>query len=214
MNQAKKIGKQSSEVADQTKLDILTAALDCFANDGFNSTSLRDIASKANSTHGLIRHHFGSKESLWKACVSSALNQLSELQSPVLVQVTPENAVESIKELLRTLVYSAAHHPNIWRLVTFESLKNSERLDYLLLDTLRPVYDKFTPLFNIVKSQGHFQEFDHESFVLFIISLCAIPFAITPFCNKIYDTESLSEERIKKHADLVISTLFPEPDKA
>lgn len=44
--------------------DILMAALDCFIENGFDATSLRQIAARANMTHAGVLHHFGSKEAL------------------------------------------------------------------------------------------------------------------------------------------------------
>lgn len=44
--------------------EILNAALDCFVENGFDGTSLRQIAGRANLTHAGLLHHFESKEAL------------------------------------------------------------------------------------------------------------------------------------------------------
>lgn len=203
----KRVGKQSTDAAEKTKHDILVASLHCFATKGYTSTTLRDIAEQAHTTHGLIRHHFGSKENLWKRCTSYVVDQVAQLQLPVLSQVTPENAVESFKAVIRTMIYNAAKYPDLWRLLTFEALKDSERLDYLL-DIVRPIHNKITPLFKQVQSQGYFLNFNNDNFFLFIVSMGAIPFAMSPFSNKICNIDILSEKQIQAHADLVIDTLF------
>ena len=54
--------------ADLTaKARIRNAALDLFASKGEASTSLREIAEAAGVTHGLVVHHFGSKDGLRRA---------------------------------------------------------------------------------------------------------------------------------------------------
>jgi len=42
------------------------AALELFGKDGFDGTSVRDLADRAGVTPGLVKHHFGSKEGLRK----------------------------------------------------------------------------------------------------------------------------------------------------
>lgn len=46
---------------------LLDAALDEFAGVGFEGASTRRIAERAGVSLALIRHHFGSKQDLWKA---------------------------------------------------------------------------------------------------------------------------------------------------
>lgn len=52
----------------ETRRVLLEAALSEFANLGFEGATTRWIAEQAGVNHNLIRHHFGSKEDLWKAC--------------------------------------------------------------------------------------------------------------------------------------------------
>lgn len=47
---------------------IRDAALQHFAADGFEKTTIRDIAGTAGVSPGLLRHHFGSKDELRVAC--------------------------------------------------------------------------------------------------------------------------------------------------
>lgn len=48
---------------------ILTAAREAFTERGYSGTTLREIASRAGVTHGLIRQQFESKEKLFLAAV-------------------------------------------------------------------------------------------------------------------------------------------------
>ncbi|MFI0481364.1 TetR/AcrR family transcriptional regulator [Actinomadura sp. 9N215] len=60
---------------------IREAALRHFADHGFAKTSIRAIAKTAGVSSGLVRHHFGSKDGLRRACdeyVLDALRQVNE----------------------------------------------------------------------------------------------------------------------------------------
>jgi len=59
---------------------IRDAALHLFAERGTDAATIRDIAKAAGVSAGLVRHHFGSKESLRDACDSYALDQLMRIK--------------------------------------------------------------------------------------------------------------------------------------
>ncbi|WP_193105921.1 TetR/AcrR family transcriptional regulator [Brachybacterium sp. FME24] len=47
---------------------IRHTALEQFASSGYRATTLRGIAARANTSLGVVQHHFGSKEGLRAAC--------------------------------------------------------------------------------------------------------------------------------------------------
>jgi TetR/AcrR family transcriptional regulator, regulator of cefoperazone and chloramphenicol sensitivity len=55
---------------------IRNAALRYFTDYGFDRATIRDIARAAGVSPGLVRHHFGSKDELRKACDAYALEAL------------------------------------------------------------------------------------------------------------------------------------------
>ncbi|HTX82553.1 MAG TPA: TetR/AcrR family transcriptional regulator [Streptosporangiaceae bacterium] len=55
---------------------IRNAALRYFTEYGFDRATIRDIARAAGVSPGLVRHHFGSKDELRKACDAYALESL------------------------------------------------------------------------------------------------------------------------------------------
>jgi AcrR family transcriptional regulator len=58
--------------AEETKQRILDSASKLYAEAGFEGTSVRQIAAAAGVSLGMIRHYFGSKEGLYRACIDSA----------------------------------------------------------------------------------------------------------------------------------------------
>lgn len=56
----------------QRREAILVAALRVIARSGFAGTTLRDVASEAGVAHGLLRHHFGTREALLAAAFDFA----------------------------------------------------------------------------------------------------------------------------------------------
>jgi TetR/AcrR family transcriptional regulator, regulator of cefoperazone and chloramphenicol sensitivity len=72
-------------MADLTaRARIRDAALRLFAERGVEAATIRDIASAAGVSSGLVRHHFGAKEELRRACDEYALNRLMEIKQRAL----------------------------------------------------------------------------------------------------------------------------------
>jgi AcrR family transcriptional regulator len=65
---------------------IRDAALRLFAERGLDGTTIRDIAKAAGVSAGLVRHHFGSKDDLRKACDSYALDQMMRIKEQAVLE--------------------------------------------------------------------------------------------------------------------------------
>ena len=60
---------------------IRDAAIRLFGERGIEGASIRDIAAEAGVSSGLVRHHFGSKESLREACDHYAKERMLQIGS-------------------------------------------------------------------------------------------------------------------------------------
>nr|HET6905306.1 TetR family transcriptional regulator [Ktedonobacteraceae bacterium] len=61
--------RRTKEDAALTRAQLLEAALKCFQEKGYVSTTLDDIAQKAGTTRGAIYWHFGNKAQLFNTMV-------------------------------------------------------------------------------------------------------------------------------------------------
>jgi AcrR family transcriptional regulator len=61
-----------------TRDRILVVARECFARNGFDGTSVREITSRAGANIGAITYHFGSKEALYAAVLTSLIHPLRD----------------------------------------------------------------------------------------------------------------------------------------
>ncbi len=63
---------------------IREAALKHFADDGYEGATIRAIARSAGVSPGLLRHHYGSKEALRRACDDYVFETLHRLNAELL----------------------------------------------------------------------------------------------------------------------------------
>ena len=67
------------QASQRKRLKVLQMAGSCFAQGGFNKTTVEAVARKAGVSKGLVFHFFGSKQALIEAVVEDGLSQWSTL---------------------------------------------------------------------------------------------------------------------------------------
>ncbi|MFD3038563.1 TetR/AcrR family transcriptional regulator [Mycolicibacterium senegalense] len=86
---------------------IRDAALRCFATGGISGTTMRTIAEAAGVSHGLLRHHFGSKDGLIAAVDDHVLRVFSDAleSNPLPVPAEPTNDFRSLGGRMSKLIH-------------------------------------------------------------------------------------------------------------
>ena len=74
------VRRTQQERSDTTVSELLAAARELFASDGYNATSIDAVAEAAGVTKGALYHHFSGKRELFKAVVEAEQRRVSELE--------------------------------------------------------------------------------------------------------------------------------------
>jgi AcrR family transcriptional regulator len=92
------------EIREEKKHLIMEVALQLFANEGYHTTSISEIAKKAGISKGLMYNYFESKEDLLKAVILHGFESLMEFFDPnhdgVLTKV---ELIHFIKNIIKTI---------------------------------------------------------------------------------------------------------------
>lgn len=201
-------GRQSAEVAEQTRQSLLEAAGRQFAARGFRATSLRDIAADAGTTHGMIRHHFGTKDDLWRAVVEDFVQRVATQQLPLVAQgLEQAEPIAQLRAIATVLLREAAERPEIARLIVMDCAEPGPRLDFLV-EQIRPVHLAIVPLFERARAAGHVQGHDAGAFFLSLMFLGSVPFALADFAGHFYRQDLRTEAGREAHIERVLLTLF------
>ncbi|MCB0924168.1 MAG: TetR/AcrR family transcriptional regulator [Mycobacterium sp.] len=113
------------------KARIRNAALELHAAKGSDNTTLRDVASAAGVTSGLVIHHFGSKDGLRRAVQQYVVDQFRQAVDSVPPVGTPEEIGRARDEAVARMW---AENPIFVRYLTRAVLENTGESD--LLDLL------------------------------------------------------------------------------
>ncbi|MFO7862821.1 MAG: helix-turn-helix domain-containing protein [Salinivirgaceae bacterium] len=85
---------------------ILQAALELFAKEGFNATSTRKVALRANVSEGLIFRHFKNKNGLLEAILSEGEEKAKLLYADIVFDPEPQNVIVKTIDLGRKFMDS------------------------------------------------------------------------------------------------------------
>lgn len=75
--------------AAKTRQLLLDAARRRFAGDGYNATTVRDIADDAGVNVALISRYFSSKEGLFEACLTAAVDEIRRTTGDIPLEEVP-----------------------------------------------------------------------------------------------------------------------------
>ncbi|MDB2694763.1 TetR family transcriptional regulator [Erythrobacter sp.] len=129
-----------------TSAAISRAALQRFAAQGFEATSLREIAGDAGVDVALISYRFGGKLGLWKGIVSQAGADLREALEEALGQGEAASARHRLDHSARTFLAYLLERPEVPRLLLRDITIDSDRSQWLLETLSLPLHCHFIDL--------------------------------------------------------------------
>ena len=202
-------GRRAAQKAE-TRARILQCALDAFAARGFDGAGIRDIAAAAGVQHGLIRHHFGDKDGLWRAAVDFLFERLAREtgNTPDEMDLTP---VEQAKARIRRYVRYCARHPEHARIMMQESVSPSPRLDWAVDEHIRPDHEaRWAHLKGFIEA-GVYPDVPLASLTYMLVAMAQMPFVLAPEVTQIYGSDPTSEAFVEAHAEAVVRLIFDHP---
>src|ERR687897_3429346 len=107
--------------AVSTREAILVEARRCFADNGYQGTSLNDIAAGVGIRRTSLLHHFHSKEAIYQAVCERALADWADCIDEAVSGPVGEGW-NYVDQVLTAAVRWFAENPEFVRLVRFESL--------------------------------------------------------------------------------------------
>jgi TetR/AcrR family transcriptional regulator len=143
---------------------LLRSARQVFARQGFEVTSVREIARDAGVDASLMAHHFGSKEALWIAVVEQIAHQaVPMIEATRELQTLRVTARERVERALEILVERVFDEPDIGLFFSTAATEKGERLNVLVERLVRPYHDVFAPLLVAGMAAGELARHDPET---------------------------------------------------
>ena len=132
--------QQQRSIVTQEKL--LDAAIEAFSENGFKGTSTRDIAGRAGVHHPLITYHFKNKDQLWRESADRIFRAFNISLVKAMAEVPEVDPKARAEAFVRTYVHFSRSQPALHKVILQEASYPSDRLDWLVENHLRPLFDE------------------------------------------------------------------------
>lgn len=136
---------------------IISAATECFAENGFKATSVRKICERAGANLAMVNYYFGSKDGLYLAIIDreGGADEMAELTVPAGDKSIPaaERLGWLIERLLMDMMLSG---PNslISRLVSWELVEPTAGLVRIADTLIQPLQESMRELVRDIAPPG------------------------------------------------------------
>lgn len=184
------------------------AALDMFANDGFEGSSTRKIADRAGVSHSSLLHHFNSKISLWSYVVSGIVRQYQDFMASRIPHDPFEDPEKSLRAMVDALVDFSMHFPQLHKIMTIEGSQYNERMPWLIENQLRPHYEFVTKLISTLQQQGKVRKADPLRLYYAIIGINGMYSVTSHEIKLLSGRDFTSAEEIQGTKDFLVSIIF------
>jgi AcrR family transcriptional regulator len=149
--------RRTQEEAEQTRQDLLDAALTMFSQKGYTATRLEDVAQSAGVTRGAIYYHFGSKAELFSALIEEA-NKIGN--SAIDRAISEGGTFTQIVSRILVYTFYLLEDDRRFREVMALQLTSPdvEVLSQRRYDEARELVASISEFFNVIIAQGELRE--------------------------------------------------------
>jgi TetR/AcrR family transcriptional regulator len=187
---------------------VLDAALDAFADKGYDGMSVRELARSLGVSHNLIPQRIGSKADLWRGAVDRGFGQLAAALATALKD-DPGDDLGRLRALVVRFVEANAARPALLRIITQEAASPGPRFDHLFTSYIDPVRVFGAELLARLRASGQLRTDSVALMYFFMTHGAGGPLALPAMAERFGSTiDPHDEAAVRRHAEEAVSVLF------
>ena len=160
-------GRPKKDSSRDTRKDLLEAAFELFAQQGFRQVNLTDIAERAGVSIGLIRHYFGSKVGLVDECTRVVMDRLQEVFLRILDGSGPSDGAAFIDYLMQRNIETMSVNVGLLKYLRQLTIENPSAANEAFKEYFQLVQQEL----NRIEAAGHLREDANKVWLTFNLIL-------------------------------------------
>lgn len=190
-----------------TKQEILEAALDLFSTQGFEATSVSQIADAVGIRKASLYSHFASKQEILESLMTQVLEQYNkhsifihtDLDNAAFAEVKQNLSAEEVEQLVFTQIRYILHDPlssKARKMLTIEQFRNAQMAELQTKQNYTNVMKYFTNLMRFFIQRGKLKDGDAE---IMAAQLCLPVSVWINLCDREPEREDEVIELVGRH---------------
>jgi len=194
--------RQFEEMRESRRKQIMDAALELFASEGYSHCSISQLAQHAGISKGLMYNYFDSKEALLKAIIEEGIQDVLNLIDPNM-----DGRVESheVEEFIRITFKSIRENLKFWILFINVVLQPPVK-EFLAGKPFSSVMERFGP-----KLLDYFEQMGFEDPMLEMLTFSAMIEGYGVLLVYIFPEDELPLEAVQKFEDRMVEMFTKKP---
>ena len=195
---------------EQSRSQILVAAVTVFARSGFEASSLAEIAREAGVKKALVQYHFSTKEQLWKDAASRLWTERNNRLAEVLTDTCDDDLTNRMRQGFTALVEFTREKPQWLWFMFHEAAVNGPRLQWLIDTFLRDDYRLGEAFVEQFQQHGAMREGPPLHLLHLISGALTYNLLVAPQTYQVTGVDLASEDSIAEQVNLLQSLLAPQ----
>jgi TetR/AcrR family transcriptional regulator len=181
-----------------TRQAILHEARHLFADQGYDGTSLNDIAAGVGIKRASVLHHFPSKEAIYQEVFTSSFGEWSERVMNEASKERSDHGWPYVDDIVTTGFRFFMDNAELVAIVRREALNRHSRLAIDLGSALRPMFQRAASYFEREMNAGTYRRFDAEQLLLTGYGALLSYFSDLPLIEGLLDRDPLDAEMLEE----------------
>ena len=182
------------------QVQIMDAAEELFAENGFDGTSVRDIAEQAGVNLAMISYYFGSKEKLMEALFKYR-GEFIKMQLENILQNKQMSSMQKMEMLIDNYITRIMSKQCFHKIMSRAQMTNSGGITSKLIYKMKKTnMELFTQLIQEGQKSGEFKKkIDVQMVMVTLVGTVSHLVTSQHYFKELNDLQSLSEEEFQAH---------------